>query len=403
MGRLLIAAAAAAGLNLFSGAARAQVDFDLSVDLRAIASEGQTSYLNGGLGKLRFDPRHDGLRLGQIRLAARAPLTDSLSFTAEATTWGDRDDNPLDLIEAVFDWRPLPSNVWRSEVRVGAFYAPISLENRMRGWRSPYTISASAINTWVGEELRTIGAEYNLDWRGGLEGHGFEAGVTAAVYGWNDPAGIVLALRGWSVHDRQSTLFGKVGQPRQGFVNGRTLFYDDIDGRYGFYAGGTLKWRGLLELRALRYDNRGDPSIAAPSINDWAWGTSFNSLGLRWTPDPHWTVIWQGMRGTTKAQAPLNKWHFDSQFILASRQQGPHRLSARAERFSTRHVQSTLGVSNSDTGSAWTAAYSYEFSRRWSVVAESLWIRSSLPLRAVRGAPVTASERQLQLALRLEL
>ncbi len=399
MGRLLIAL----GLLAFAGTAGAQTDLDVTLDLRAVASDGQRSYLNGGLGKLRFDGDHDGLRLGQLRLAARGPLTDTIGYTVELAAWGDHDDLPIDLLEAVLDWRPLPSSLWRSEFRLGAFYAPISLENRMRGWRNPYTISSSAINTWVGEELRTIGAEYNLDWLGALEGHGLSAGITGAVFGFNDPAGIVLAVRGWSLHDRQSTLFGRVGRYQQGFVDGRTLFYSDLDKRVGVYGGATLNWRGLLELRALRYDNRGDPSVRAAAIRDWAWDTRFNSVGARLTPDAHWTFVWQGMKGITEAQSPVTSWRFDSQFLLASFSTGPHRLSVRRDRFSTEHYLSSLGFANSDEGTAWTAAYGYEFSARWSLMAEGLWIRSRLPLRVALGATPSASERQVQLALRLEL
>ncbi|RYZ64437.1 MAG: hypothetical protein EOP08_08995, partial [Proteobacteria bacterium] len=157
MGRLLILCVV---LALAGGrAARAEVDTDVSLDLRVIDSSGLPSYLNGGLGKLRFDPRHDGLRLGLLRFGLRAPVTDDVHLTVEAVTYGDHDANPVDLLEAVLDWRPLPSGPWKSELRAGAFYAPISLENRMRGWRSPYLLSSSAINTWVGEELRTIGLE----------------------------------------------------------------------------------------------------------------------------------------------------------------------------------------------------------------------------------------------------
>ena len=125
----------------------------------------------------------------------------------------------------------------------------------MSGWRSPYTLSFSAINTWVGEELRTIGAEYSLDWLGRSHGHDFDFTLSAAGYGWNDTAGTVLATRGWGLTDRQSTLFGR-------FANGgkplpqRTLFYDDLDKRAGYYASAAANYRGLLELRALHYDNR---------------------------------------------------------------------------------------------------------------------------------------------------
>ena len=401
MGRLLILCAA---LALGAGStAQAAIDTDVSIDLRIVDSSGLDSYLNGGLGKLRFDPRHDGLRIGELRFGLRAPVVDDVDLTVEAATWGDHDANPVDLLEAVLDWRPLPHGPWKSQLRAGAFYAPVSLENRMRGWRSPYMLSSSAINTWVGEELRTIGLEYDLTWLGPLQGHDFEVELNAAAFGWNDPAGIVLALRGWSVHDRQTTLFGRVGQPGQGLVDGRTLFYSDIDKRVGFYAGTSLKWRGLIEVRALRYDNRGDPAIAAPAIRDWSWDTRFNSVGVRITPHAEWTLIWQGMRGTTAAQQPLNKWLFDSQFGLVSWHRGAHRLSARGERFSTDHVVTTFGASNSDRGSAWTAAYTRELSTRASLTLEQLWIRSRLPLRASLGEPVLAAERQLQLALRLEL
>jgi hypothetical protein len=80
--------------------------------------------------------------------------------------------------------------------------------------------------------------------------------ASAAAYGWNDPAGIIVALCGWSLHDRQTTLFTG-WEWQRGIVDGRTL-YDDIDGRAGFYAGFNANYRGT-EFRALRYDNRGTP------------------------------------------------------------------------------------------------------------------------------------------------
>ena len=64
---------------------------------------------------------------------------------------------------------------------------------------APYTLSFSAINTWAGEELRTIGTQYTLDWLGIARGHRFEFNVSAAAFGWNDTAGTVLASRGWGL------------------------------------------------------------------------------------------------------------------------------------------------------------------------------------------------------------
>jgi hypothetical protein len=84
----------------------------------------------------------------------------------DASAWGDDDRNPLDLTEAYLQFRPYPLNGYRFRLKAGAFHAPISLENRAAGWESPYTLSYSAINTWLGEELRTIGVEGQLDWLG---------------------------------------------------------------------------------------------------------------------------------------------------------------------------------------------------------------------------------------------
>jgi hypothetical protein len=206
MGRLLIAALGA--LALAGQAAAQSVDF--SADLRAIAAQGLPSYLNGGLGELRFDPDHDGLALGYLRAGFHDDLSDLVHINVQAFLYNTQDNNPIDLTEAYAELRPVPQSAWRSRLKLGAFYPGISLENRMSGWRSPYTLSPSAINTWVGEEIRTIGAEYNLDWLGLQTGHPFEFGATAALYGWNDAAGVVMASRGWAIDDRQTGLFGRV-------------------------------------------------------------------------------------------------------------------------------------------------------------------------------------------------
>ncbi len=216
------------------------------------------------MGKLRFDDTQDGLRLGYVDIGYRADPFETLHFSVQGYAYGDHDVNAFDLTELYTEWRPIPASDWRSRLKVGAFYPAISLENRMQGWRSPYTLSFSAVNTWVGEELRTIGAEYNLDWLGRSHGHDFDVTLTAAAYGWNDTAGTVLATRGWGLHDRQSTLFGRYannGSP----LSERTLFFDDLDKRAGYYVGATANYRGLLEMRALHYDNRSNLAAEAPT------------------------------------------------------------------------------------------------------------------------------------------
>ena len=61
----------------------------------------------------------------------------------------------LGITEAYLQFRPYPHAGYRLRVKAGAFYAPVSLENRASGWESPYTLSYSAINSWLATEVRT--------------------------------------------------------------------------------------------------------------------------------------------------------------------------------------------------------------------------------------------------------
>lgn len=406
MARLLTSLAIAAGLA--AGAPLHAYEFDLGLDVRAVsASTNQSSFLYGGGGSLRFDEQHDGLRLGSVHLGFRGNLTDTLRVTADAFAYGDHDVNPIDLTELFLAWRPIPDSLFRHELKLGAFYPAISLENRMSGWRTPYSLTPSAINTWIGEELRTIGAEYSLDWLGQQDGHALNLGFNAAVFGWNDPAGTIIAQRGWAMHDRQSSLFGRlgVGASGSGLVNGHTLFYDEIDGRAGYYAGVNAKYRDTLELRALHYDNRGDPATFSPAINDGAWLTRFNSFGVRFTPDDAWTVMWQQLSGETYfgAPAPANYFEFDSSFILASWQHHAHRLTVRFDDFESSQETTNYFFNIDSRGHALTVAWLYELNPHLTLIAESLRIKSDLSDRVWVGTPTAADERQLQLALRYEL
>ena len=89
-----------------------------------------------------------------------------------------------------------------------------------------------------------------------------------------------MASRGWALHDRQTTLFGEVGEPGDVPVPGRVLF-KEIDDRPGYYAGLHLRYLDRAELRYMHYDNRADPEAFDAGINDFAWLTYFDSVGLR--------------------------------------------------------------------------------------------------------------------------
>jgi len=374
---------------------------DAGIDLRLVGSDGTRSFLDGGLGDLQYDSQHAGPRLGGVWLDYHGSTRDVLHFVVDAVGYGDGNRAPLDLTQAFMEWRPYPLGAWRSRLKVGAFYAPISLENWLTGWRSPYTLSFSAINTWVGEELRTIGTEYDLDWLGRQRGYAWQLGITGSLYGWNDPAGTLIAKRGWALDDRQTTLLGRIGARGAGPVAGLREFYDNFGGSPGYYAGVNAKYRAALELRALHYDNLADPSYYASALNNYAWRTYFNSAGASWTPTPQWTVISQWLAGDTCATPYIACFQFSSAFLLGSWQRGPNRLSARYDDF---QMHSFTGpYANRNRGHAWTLAYQRELSSHFSLVLEELRVDSSLASRQAIGEPQVLAENQLQLAFLAQL
>ncbi len=377
-------------------------DWDLDLDLRLQGSSGARSFIDGGLGELRFGEERSALQLGRARFALSQPIGQVLSLRLDASAWGDDDKNPVDFTEAYLEYRPYPRAGYRVRVKAGAFYPAISLENRASGWESPYTLSSSALNTWLAEELRTIGAEGELEWLGTRLGHSFDLSLSAAVYGWNDPLGVVVASHGFALHDRQTTLFGRIGQPGAP-VRGREPFHE-IDGRAGCYVGAEARYLDRAVLRAMHYDNRGNPAAYDESLEAFAWETRFDTVGLRLQSGSGWTAIVQWLAGETYIEPGgfLLEWQFDTRYALLSRRHGAHTLSVRYDDFG---VESNLPAREGEQdGHAWTAAYSFEHGPRWRFTLEWLHLASTLYNRQLYLAePPFARESKLELAVRYAL
>ena len=385
-------------------AAPAQAEIEASLDLRLVDSDGRPSFMDGGLGKLRFDATDDGLNLGRARFAWRGAPGGNWHATLDLSAWSFDDRHIVDVTEALLEWRPVPQSAWRSNLKIGAFYPPVSLEHRAPGWTNPYTLSSSALNTWVGEELRTIGVGYEIEHLGQQSGSAFDFGLNAAVFGWNDPAGVVVAFRGFAMHDRQTPLFGRIGTYAYGGPEQRVIFAE-IDRRAGFHFGGYVKHDSGVELRAMHYDNRGDPSVYMPSIDDFAWRTRFDSVGLRYDGPAGLTVIAQWLQGDTAAgPGSASLWDFEAAFALLAKDFGPLRLALRYDDFSTTQIQSAwpgpLGI---ERGDALTFDVTWAVREHVELIAEWMEIRSYFNGRYALGEPPAADERILQLALRLTL
>lgn len=304
--RRAILAGATLAITAAMGGAHA-TEWDVSLDMRLVAADAPTSYPDGGLGVLRYGDNRNGVQLGRARLALSQELGDFLTFKIDASAWGQHDRNAVDATEAYFQLHPYPFGDWRTRVKLGAFYAPLSLENRAEGWESPYTLSSSAMNSWVAEELRTIGAEFKLEWLGTHSGHDFDAGAAFGVYGWNQGAGAALAASGFTITDWQGSLFGRVGRP--GSANGPIDEYHQFDHRAGTYLGLDVHYLDRLTLEGLHYDNHANPSAEDAAIGSYGWQTRFDTVGLRAENDAGWTAIVQWLAGEDLCRA-RGLWSF---------------------------------------------------------------------------------------------
>jgi hypothetical protein len=350
---------------LFAALAKAQaldLSDDLTItgygDLRVVAPAAPQSWLDGGLGKFRTGGSDTKLRAAEAVLQADLSLADHLNVVTLLRAEPETPD-VVDALETYLRYAPAADGDVSWSVKAGAFFPAISLENDDLGWTSPYTLTPSAINSWIGDELRTIGSEATLRWK-------TDAGTLSligALTCCNDEAGIVMADRGWAMDDRPSGLFERVRLPTATMAifhappYARTGLFDEIDGTPGWYAGATWQMPGIGKITVTRYDNQADP--AAVSTRDTAWHTRFWNFGGRTAIGPV-TLIAQQMSGSTEivSRGNANLTKFESGFLLASYDLGDWRFSAREDLFQTRRVRAANDTWSED-GDAFTVAASW--------------------------------------------
>lgn len=396
------AAAVSLVLLSFTPSARA-ADWEVNLDMRLVNSDADRPFMDGGLGAVRFGRNDSGLQLGRARLALTQQLGELWSAHLDVSAWDNQDRSPVGATEAYLQFRPYPRAGYRFRLKAGAFYPPVSLENRAPGWESPYGLSYSAIDSWLAVEVRTIGVEAQLDWLGTRSGHRFDLGLTGGVFGWNEGAGVVLASNGFALTDRQTPVFGRVGQLGVAPLSGAEPFLQ-LDSRAGVYAGAEARYLDRVVLRVLRYDNRADPTQIDTVSSAIAWDTSFTSAGVRVEGDSGWTAIAQWLDGKTSIAPPglQLSWPFRAEYALLSRRLGRHTFSARYDRFQVDSSNLEQGGGRQD-GHAWTAAYTFNASAHWRFTLEWLRVVSSSYNRQDLGGPLLATETQLQLAIRYAL
>jgi hypothetical protein len=389
------------------GAAVHAVELHGLLEGRLSAVDAPTSWTDGGLGKLRSSD--SGLSLGQAMLRADADVLDTVGAAVVFNAADDR-RGVVGINEAWLSWNPVPQGAWKSRLKAGAFFPVTSVEIDYDsvGWTPSRTISSSAINSWIGEELRTKGVEWTLSRNGRLADSPHNFSLTAALFNGNDPAGTLLGWRGWSISDRITSLSEPLTLPDLPvyrptgivFRQSRTIhLFRELDGRIGYYASASYGYRDRIEVAAMHYDNRANPLVVQD--HQYGWDTRFNHVSLRAKPGGGWEVLAQAMSGNTIMGPNALNASFRSWFALASHRFGPAgNITVRCDHFRISEADRLPSDPNTEHGHALALAYSHDLGQSLSLVTEILNVQSERPARALIGSAPDQRERSLSTALR---
>ena len=386
------------------------------LDGRLVLADGANSWIDGGFGKTRFDGTDDGdFELDAYPVEASLIWQPRISnsfvgnFSAAYQHGHDRDEN-VDVMEGYLTFIPRRRGNTNFALKAGYYWPEISLEHATGGaWSTVYTITPSAINSWVGEEVKVVGAEATLHQTVG----DMDFSATAGVFGFNDTSGTLLSFRGWALHDVKSTLFGQFKlPPLNRFMTGAqepvTRSVLEIDDRPGFYGRAEVRPSASIVLNAFYYDNRGVPEAFTDSLQ-WGWRTRFWNLGAVVDLGPSTRLLAQAMTGTTLMgfvpQGETRYWvdtRYSSAYALLTHRLGDIALSGRFELFETKERGSEMvAAEENEDGWAATLAGRLPVMDRLTLFVEALHIESERRARATRlGLPAQESQTVIQAALR---
>jgi len=380
------------------------------VDVRLAGADGERSFTGGGFGKTIYGGDGSASLQGHANVALAAlEWTPSINWDWNAVVdvaYQPGQEHDVDLLQAYAVFKPTPRSATRFQARFGYFYPPVSLENDRRVWGLTDTITPSAINSWIGEEVKVVGAEASVSHDFG----GDKVAATGALFGYDDTSGTLLSYRGWALDDRQSQLTGSFPLPP------RSPFFDqiqsddtysavEIDHRLGYYA--KLAWssgEAPITLEALRYDNRGDrTSIVAP--RQWAWATSFTDLGATAKIGEHTRLKAQALSGRTQMgfETPAGLWvdvNFRSAYLSATQDVGANSLTLRADMFDVKDRSLAFGDDKNEHGWALTGAWRRPLNKYLDWRLETLWVESARLERVLAGEAPRQAQTTLQSSLR---
>ncbi|MFT4869799.1 MAG: hypothetical protein ACI9F1_000538 [Colwellia sp.] len=333
------------------------------------------SWMDEGVGILRFND-DDKFVLTQGAIEISGDLISNISFDIVGNYTPDGDKN-LGLTEAYLTYSPLNKGL-KYQVKLGIFYPQMSLENAATGWTSPYTYTFSAINSWIAEEQRTLGAQWSITRSGRQHNSPHSFTALASIFKANDGLGTLLVWRGWAQHNKQTFYNEKVAfadyfSKQEAPINTPNAVepFIETDGDWGYYLGGHWRYLKQTDVRVYYYDNKGDP-FAIEKNNQYAWKTRYYSISIQHKFTKNFRVLAQWLAGDTGMGSQeegvfsdISSWYAMFSYKLAA-----HRFSLRHDQFKVEETDTNTYDPNDSDGDSITLAWRYDLDKNWNVGAE---------------------------------
>ena len=374
--------------------------FSALFDAKAFVTDEEISTFDSGMGKVRYggsdgNNHRERLRIGEIAGIGFAQVAPAFSGFVHLQYNPDQDDE-IDIVEGAVRYRPASRSRFRYTLRGGAFLPTPSNENLGVAWSNLYTITNSAANTWIAEEVRPVGVDAELEYRGDA----YNLTVGGTMFFANDRSGTALALRGFVLNDQKVGLFGESRTVVGERVDNRPFV--EVDGRPGFAVHAEVIDDTLGELVFFASDNRGD--VEEEGEHGRAWATRYLTISV--APYLPYDVIANTtlMVGDTFT-LPTGKGNvkLGTSFLTVSglfaKEFGPFQLALRGEYFDQNELEDCDCRQLSERGIAVTAAATYRFGKFHRLTAEYLLVDSGRS-GGNATAPLSQTENLYQLSYR---